>query len=293
MAARPGKKEKEGKMERPIKGYKGFNKDLKCRDFQYAVGETYEHSGEVSLCKSGFHFCESPLDVFGYYPPSDSRFADVSGSGDIRRATGDSKVACKTLHVETEITLSALIGAGVKFVLDKVDWKDNKESNTGHQSAATNTGYQSAATNTGDRSAATNTGHRSAATNTGHQSAATNTGDQSAATNTGDRSAATNTGYQSAATNTGYRSAATNTGYQSAATNTGYQSAATVEGKESIACGLGYENKARGALGCWLVLADRRDDGSIRSIRSAKVDGKTIKEMVFYEIRKSKICKAK
>ena len=102
---------------------------------------------------------------------------------------------------------------------------------------------------------------------------------------TGNQSAATNTGDWSAATNTGNRSAATNTGYRSAATNTGNQSAASVEGKDSIACGLGYQNKAKGALGCWIVLAERDNDWHIKSVKTALVDGKKIKADTWYELQ--------
>ena len=169
-------------------------------------------------------------------------------------------------------------------------------TNTGYQSAATNTGYQSAATNTGDRSAATNTGDRSAATNTGYQSAATNTGNCSAATNTGNCSAATNIGDYSAATNTGDRSAATNTGDRSAATNTGDQSAASVEGKDSIAIAFGAKSKAKGALGCYIVLAEwtENDNGEreLKTVKCHKVDGETIKPDTWYMLKDSKFTEA-
>ena len=276
-----------------MKGYKGFDKDLKCSDFQYEVGKDYTTEGKIEACKNGFHFCENPMDVLGYYPPSDSRYCIVESSGQEDRDGYDSKVATSKIHISAEIGLKGLIEAGVKFILDKVNWKDNKESNIGDRSAATNTGYQSAATNTGnwsaatntgDRSAATNTGNWSAATNTGDRSAATNTGDQSAATNTGDRSAATNTGYRSAATNTGYRSAATNTGNWSAATNTGYQSAAIVSGKGSVAMAIGYKSKAKGSLGCWIVLAEQNDNYEIIDVQSVKVDGEKIKADTFYTL---------
>ncbi|MFA5379738.1 MAG: hypothetical protein WC455_28525 [Dehalococcoidia bacterium] len=265
-----------------IRGYKGLDKNFQCRGFQYKPGETYKTDRAV-ICEEGFHFCTFPFDVFSYYPPAENRWAEVVGSGKTATRGDDSKVACTKLHVEAEISLSSLLGAGVKFILDKVDWKNNKESNTG---------YYSAATSTGDQSAATNTGYYSAATNTGYHSAATSTGDRSAATNTGYYSAATSTGDRSAATNTGYRSAATNTGYQSAATNTGDRSAATVDGQDSIACGLGYQCKARGALGCWLVLAERDDDYKIKSVNSVKVDGKKIKANVFYILQCGKFVEA-
>jgi type V secretory pathway adhesin AidA len=173
-----------------IKGYKGFDKNLQCRGFQYKVGKTFEEKGTIKACESGFHFCENPFNVFNYYSPSDSRYCNVEGDGKIDTDNSDSKVACSKLHIHTEIGLSGLISAGVKFILDKVDWGNNKATNTGYQSAATNTGY---------RSAATNTGYRSAATNTGYQSAATNTGDRSAASVEGKDSIAIVTGYDSKA----------------------------------------------------------------------------------------------
>ena len=307
-----------------IKGYKGFDKDLKCRDFQYEVGKEYSTDKAVA-CKTGFHYCENPMDVLGFYAPCGdtgnlNRFCKVEGSGDFDMSMDD-KLCCTHLKVKAEIGLQGLIKAGVKFILDRVKWDDNKQSNTGDYSAATNTGCYSAATNTGcysaatntgDYSAATNTGYRSAATNTGDYSAATNTGDYSAATNTGDGSAATNTGDGSAATNTGYysaasdRSAATNTGYSSAATNTGYYSAATntgdysaatntgncsaanVEGKESVAIVTGKDSKAKGALGCWLVLTERGEwDGKgypIKEVKAFKVDGDKVKADTWYKL---------
>ena len=242
-----------------IAGYKGFDEQLQCRGFQYAVGETYETDQQPLRCtENGFHLCEHPFDVWAYYPPALSRFCAVTGEGEVDRGEEDSKVAVSKLHVGMEIGLTGLINAGVKLVLERVKWETQKESNTGHSSAATNTGY------------------RSAATNTGYWSAATNTGDQSAATNTGDRSAATNTGYRSAATNTGDRSAAT---------NTGYRSAASVKGKESVAVAMGYQSRAKGGLGCWLVLAEWDATGEhILDVQSVRVDGDRIQANTWYRL---------
>ena len=226
-----------------IIAYKGFDKNWKCRGYQYEIGKTYEHEGKVEACKSGFHSCEYPLDIFSYYAPSESKFALVKASGEISKGNDDSKIASTKITIEAELNIPKLVQKAVDFIMGKINWA-NRQTNTGDQSAATNTGDQSAATNTGNWSAATNTGDQSAATNTGYQSAATNTGDQSAATNTGYKSAATNTGYKSAATNTGDQSAATNTGYQSAATNTGYKSAATNTGNRSAATNTGDQSAA-------------------------------------------------
>jgi len=140
-----------------VNGYKGFGNDFKCRGFQFEPGKTYEHDGEARACASGFHFCESPFDVWTYYPPSDSRFAKVEGMGKTDKNGEDSKVACTKLHVGAEISLNAFVNAGVKFILDRVT-SEKKETNTGYQSAATNTGYRSAATVEGKESIAMVTG---------------------------------------------------------------------------------------------------------------------------------------
>lgn len=169
------------KEENKIIAYKGFDKDLKCRYFQYEVGKAYEMDGEIECCECGFHACENPLDVFGYYAPADSRYCKVEQSGTLSKDADGSKVASSKIRVQCEIGMKGIIEAGVKFIFDKVNWKDNKKSNTGNRSAATNTGYRSAATNTGNWSAATNTGNWSAAKVSGEESIAIVTGSDSMA----------------------------------------------------------------------------------------------------------------
>ncbi|EJI9326096.1 hypothetical protein NGZ29_003991 [Salmonella enterica] len=246
-------------MTKEIVTFKGFNKDLKCRDFQFKIGKTFHHDGKVEACVSGFHACECPFDVFSYYPPAESRYAETISFGVIdREEIGDTKIASASITIKAELTLPQFIQRGIEWIWSKIDKSLEQQIMTGDWSAATNTGDWSAATNTGYRSAATNTGNWSAATNTGNQSAATNTGDWSAATNTGNWSAATNTGNQSAATNTGDWSAATNTGYQSAATNTGNRSAATNTGNWSAATNTGDRSAATNT-GDWSAATNTGD----------------------------------
>ena len=246
-----------------IAAYKGFDQDLKCRDFQFEIGKTYKHKGDVSVCNSGFHACENPLAVFEHYPPT-SRFAIVKCAGKISKDINDKKIACEELTVEAEIWLPELISEAVEWIRSRVDLENKKISNTGHQSVASNTGYGSVASNTGYGSVAGNTGHQSVAGNTGHQSVAGNTG------------------HQSVASNTGYGSVASNTGYGSVASNTGYKSAAEVSGLQSVACALGVESKAKAAAGGAIVCVYRNDDGDLIHIRAAKVGDDGIKADTWY-----------
>ena len=223
-----------------MKCYKGFDKDLKCRDFQYEIGKEYEEE-RAEIYDTGFHACENPLDVFGYYAPADSRYCEVELDANDQKSD-DSKRVGKKISIKAEIGIAGIIKAGLEYIKDQVNWDDDKKSNTGNRSAATNTG---------DYSAATNTGNYSAATNTGDYSAATNTGNYSAATNTGNRSAA------------------------------------TVEGKESVAMAIGYNSKAKGSLGCFIVLAECKKLGGeyhIVDVKSARVDGEKIKPDTFYKL---------
>ena len=159
----------------PIPGYKGFDKDFKCRDKQYEVGKEFTEDDAIP-CEQGIHYCEYPLDVFSYYPPASSRFAQVTGYDKCEKHHSDSKVATTRLKVHAEINFKMIVEGAVKFIFERVDWTNKKEANTGDNSAATNTGYKSAATNTGNYSAATNTGNYSAASVEGKESVAINTG---------------------------------------------------------------------------------------------------------------------
>ncbi|EJV1365158.1 DUF7666 domain-containing protein [Pseudomonas aeruginosa] len=184
---------KKAASEEVVTAYKGFKQDLTCRGYQFEIGGTYKHEGEVEACASGFHSCEYPLDVFGYYAPGESRFAIVKASGQLSRHDDDSKIASATLVVEAEISMPTMISRAIDWIMSKVD-KSVEQTVVG--GTASNTGYQSAASNTGYQSAASNTGYYSAASNTGDYSAASNTGDYSAAEVSGKESVAASLGIE-------------------------------------------------------------------------------------------------
>lgn len=173
-------------MTKEIVTFKGFNKDLKCRGFQFAIGETFHHDGKVEACGSGFHACECPFDVFSYYPPAESRYAETISFGITdSEEGGDTKIASSSITIKDELTLPQFIQRGIEWIWSKIDKSLEQQIMCGSWSAATNTGNRSAATNTGNRSAATNTGNQSAATNTGDCSAAEVSGSQSVAASLG------------------------------------------------------------------------------------------------------------
>ena len=236
-----------------MKAYKGFDENLKCKDFQYEIGKAYEEP-EAKLCEKGFHACEYPLDVFEYYAPGNmSRYCEVD-LDDVsdKKSNKDSKRCGKKIAVKAEIGIAGLVKAAVKYTMEKAIPENSKHA-TGRQGAASATGWQGAASATG------------------WQGAASATGDQGAASATGDQGAASATGDQGAASATGWRGAASATG------------------TESVAAALGIDSKAKGALGCWIVIAEWESDEKFnwhrKDVQCFKVDGENIKPDTWYTLK--------
>lgn len=204
-----------------MKGYKGFDKDWKCRDKQYEVGKTYEEA-EARLCNKGLHFCENPFEVFNYYSPSNqSRYAVVEAENVTDEKDSDTKRVAKKLTIKTELNLIGIVKAGMEYIKEHINVEKIKEKAFDESTAATS-GYESTAATSGDRSTAATSGD---------------------------------------------------------------ESTAIVEGEDSVAIALGARSKAKGALGCWLILAEweENDDGMYRKdVKCFKVDGEIIKADMFY-----------
>lgn len=104
--------------ENVIKSYKGFDKDFKCKDFQYEVGKEYEIEGEIKCCERGFHACESPMEVFDYYDMLNSRFAEVEQSGQIDKKDDNksTKICSSRIKIKAELKLADIINIGIEWL---------------------------------------------------------------------------------------------------------------------------------------------------------------------------------
>ena len=119
-----------------IKSYKGFDKNLRCRDFQYKIGGIYEMDGEIKVCNRGFHACESPFDVFDYYTMIDSRFCEVEQDGNISKEDRRTKICSSKIKIKTELKLADMINLGIEWLKEitlpekiKTSIKDNSSGN--------------------------------------------------------------------------------------------------------------------------------------------------------------------
>lgn len=244
-------------------GYKGFDKDLKCRDFQYEVGKEYEHDGKVELCESGFHFCENPQGVFGHYSPGNgSRFAIVEADEVSDERESDSKRVAKKLKIKSEISVFEMCRIAVDVFFENFGFDKKIES---------------------------------AKTNSAGDCGAARAGDQGAAS-AGDYGAA-RAGYYGAARAGNYGAASA--GYYGAASagDCGAASAgnsgAARAGRLGVAV-VGNSGRVKGKKGSVLVARDikynnDRHEYEVTDWACALVDGEKIKEDTWYVLKDGKL----
>jgi hypothetical protein len=201
-----------------MRACKGFDRDLKCRGFQYEVGGEYTEE-TAELCKCGPHACENPLDTLRYYRPGDSRYCEVEIEDNGQRSSYDSKVCGKHIRIGAEIGLEGVINAGVRFVLDKCEsaTEENASGLNGNAAAS---------------------------------------------------------------------------GRRGTASVTGPDGKASALGEQCLAVAWGQDSLARGAVGNWIVVSERDDDGNIIDAKIVKVDGDTIKADTWYKLANGEIVEA-
>jgi hypothetical protein len=305
-------------MEKVINGYKGFDKDMTCRGFQYEEGKEYEEE-TADACHSGFHACEYPLDCLGYYSPNESVYHEVEQSGEFDRGEDDSKVVSTKIKIGARLDISGLVKAAIDFTMSRVkkeagsDEDYGASSATGDYGASSATGYKGASSATGNCGASSATGNCGASSATGYCGASSATGDKGASSATGykgassatgDKGASSATGDYGASSATGDYGASSATGYCGASSATGYKGASSANDPESVAVAWGYKGKAMGVLGSHIVLAEWKYIGSKdndrydRSEQKAwefvgakmfRVDGEKVKPDTWYRLENGEL----
>ena len=287
-----------------IKAFKGFNKDITCRGFQYEEGKEF-HTDRASCCNEGFHACEHPLDVFSYYNPSESVFHEVELSGEIDRESDNSKVCSTDIKVGARLDIAGIVKCAIDFTMSKIKkdveaYEDyGASSATGNYGASSATGNCGASSATGNYGASSATGYKGASSATGNCGASSATGDYGASSATGNYGASSATGDYGASSATGYKGASSATGNCGASSATGYKGASSVSDPTSIAVAWGHEAKAKGCLGAHLILSDwefigecwsdgeykdkyNKDNWKLNGAKLVVVDGELIKADTYY-----------
>ena len=209
-----------------MRAFKGFNKDLTCRGYQYEEGKEF-HTERAECCDTGFHACEYPLDCFGYYDPAHSVFHEVELSGEMDKSRDNTKVCATDIKIGARLSIAGLVKMAIDFTMSKVNKEAGSDERHGFASATGNCGASSA---TGNYGASSATGDYGASSATGDYGASSATGNYGASSATGNCGASSATGYKGASSATGYKGASSATGYKGASSATGNCGASSATG---------------------------------------------------------------
>ena len=308
-----------------MKACKGFDKNLRCRGFQYEVGGEYTEE-TAELCNRGPHACENPLDTLRYYRPGDSRYCEVEIEDNGQRSSYDSKVCGKHIKIGAEIGLKGVINAGVRFVFDKCEsateenasgWRGNADASgdsgnaaasgwrgnaaasgeRGNAAASGERGNAAASGDSGNAAASGRSGNAAASGDSGNAAAsgwrgnAAASGDLGNAAASGERGNAAASGWSGNAAASGWRGNAAASGERGTAVATGEQGSSSANGEQCLAVAWGKDSRAKGKLGTWLVVTEY-DSGMILNAKLVQVDGLTVKEETWYTLKNGEMVEA-
>ena len=251
--------------EKKIIAYKGFDKNLKCRGFQYEVGKEYEMDGDIKCCERGFHACESPLEVFDHYDMLNSRFAKVEQSGEIDKEENSTKVCSSKIKVKAELKLADIINIGVEWIKDVTSpAKLKKETNLDD-----NGGYFAKIGSSGDSAQIGSSGYSAKIGSSGDSAKIGSSGDSAKIGSSGDFAKIGSSGDSAQIGSSGDSAKIESTG------------------KHSVVMAAGNNSIAKAKIGSWITLSewDCIDGVWIPiCVKTEKVDGEHIKADTFYKL---------
>jgi hypothetical protein len=295
-----------------VTSFKGFDAQFRCRGFQYEVGATYEHNGNVSPCNSGFHACENPLDVWNYYGPAESKFAIVEQSGKLARHDDDSKIASATITIKAELALGDFVKRAVQWVIEHCG-KDAKEggervqSSSGYYAQLAASGDYAKLAASGDSAQLAASGDSAKLAASGYYAQLAASGDYAKLAASGDYAKLAASGYyaQLAASGDYAKLAASGDSAQLAASGDYAQLAASgycaqlaasgdsaklaAAGKDSVIASSSYRGVAKGAEGTWIALAEFNDDDKCVGFATGCIGADGLKADTWYRASGGKL----
>ena len=251
--------------EKKIIAYKGFDKNLKCRDFQYEVGKEYEMDGDIKCCERGFHACESPLEVFDHYDMLTSRFAKVEQSGEIDKEENTTKVCSSKIKVKAELKLADMINLGIEWIKEvtspaKVKKDDKLNDNGGDYAKIGSSGDYAKIGSSGDYAEIGSSGDYAEIGSSGDYAKIGSSGDYAKIGSSGDYAKIGSSGDSAKIESTG---------------------------NHSVVMAAGNNSIAKAKIGSWITLAewDYVDDvWTPICVKTEQVDGERIKADTFYKL---------
>ena len=295
-----------------IKSYKGFDKNLRCRDFQYKIGGIYEMDGEIKVCSRGFHACESPFDVFDYYTMIDSRFCEVEQDGNISKEDRGTKICSSKIKIKAELKLADMINLGVEWLKEitspekiKTSIKDNSSGNgakigssgdgakigssgdgaqigsSGDDAKIGSSGYGAQIGSSGDDAKIGSSGYGAKIGSSGYNAQIGSSGNNAQIGSSGDGAKIGSSGYDAKIGSSGNNAQIGSSGNNAKIDSTG---------KDCVIMCAGINSVAKASKGSWITLSEwSYSEGKQRYIpicvKTEFVDGEKIKADTYYSLK--------
>ena len=275
--------------ENVITSYKAFDKNMKCRGFQYEVGKEYEMDGEIKCCNRGFHACKSPIEVWAYYDMLNSRFAEVEQSGKIDKEEKSTKVCSSHIKIKAELKLADIINVGVEWLKDITSPSKIKEDgvlndNGYRRKQIGSSGNSAKIGSSGDYAKIGSSGYSAKIGSSGNSAQIGSSGNSAQIGSSGDSAKIGSSGDSAKIGSSGY--------YAKIGSSGDYAQIAS-SGEDSVIMCAGNSSKAKAKVGSWITLAewewsDEKERHVPVCVKAEYVDGENIKADTWYQLKNRK-----
>ena len=284
---------------RVIKSYKGFDKNLKCRGFQYEIGKEYEEK-DIEICSRGFHACENPLEVFSYYDMIYSRFCEVEQSGKIQKKDDDTKVCSSRIKIKAELKLADMINLGVEWLKEKTNPSkiinmitDEKSGDyaqigsSGDDAQIGSSGYGAQIGSSGDDAKIGSSGDDAKIGSSGDDAKIGSSGNRAQIGSSGNRAQIGSSGYGAQIGSSGNRAKIGSSGYGAQIGSSGDDAQIDSMGENSVIMCAGNNSIVKAKIGSWITLSEWAYVNGVYApvcVKTKYVDGERIKEDTLYKL---------
>ena len=263
-----------------IKSYKAFDKNMRCRDFQYEVGKEYEMDGDIKCCNRGFHACKNPLEVWNYYDMLNSRFAEVEQSGKIDEEGNSTKVCSSHIKIKAELKLADIIKVGVEWLKDitspsKVKANGELNDNGDRRKQIGSSGDYAQIGSSGDYAQIGSSGYSAKIGSSGYSAQIGSSGYSAQIGSSGDYAKIGSSGDYAKIGSSGYSAQIDSTG------------------EDSVIMCAGNNSMAKAKAGSWITLSEwkwnnKKSRYIPTCVKTEYVDGENIKADTWYRLKNGK-----
>ena len=277
-----------------IKSYKGFDKNLRCRGFQYKIGGIYEMDGKIKMCNRGFHACESPFDVFDYYTMIDSRFCEVEQDGNISKWDRGTKICSSKIKIKAELKLADMINLGVEWLKEitspekiKTSIKDNSSGNNA-QIGSSGDGAKIGSSGYGAQIGSS--GNNAQIGSSGNNAKIGSSGNNAQIGSSGDGAQIGSSGYGAKIGSSGNNAQIGSSGDGAQIGSSGYGAKIDSTGEDCVIMCAGINSVAKASKGSWVTLSEWSYSEEKQRyipicVKTEFVDGEKIKADTYYSLK--------